>query len=244
MAEFVFGDEVPVPQDALDYFRVKGLRLSWDHREVYREEHDLAFTVAKVASLDLLNDIRHHVEKALAEGRTLRDFSRELTPVLQKAGWWGRQLQPDPQDPTGELREVQLGSPRRLKTIFDANMRTARAAGQWERAQRTKRARPFFIYELGPSTKHRAEHQAWEGTVVHVDDPWLDEHYPPNGWGCKCRLRQISRAEAERRGMKAPPPPSYVDWHNERTGETVRVPRGIDPGWDRNPGKTRGEDRG
>jgi hypothetical protein len=31
----------------------------------------------------------------------------------------------------------------------------------------------------------------------------------------------------------------YRDWLNKRTGETIQVPEGIDPGFDSNPGKTR-----
>jgi len=30
-----------------------------------------------------------------------------------------------------------------------------------------------------------------------------------------------------------------VPWENTRTGETVQVPVGIDPGWDYNPGARR-----
>ena len=29
------------------------------------------------------------------------------------------------------------------------------------------------------------------------------------------------------------------NWRNKRTGQTVEVPVGIDPGWDTNPGKNR-----
>lgn len=227
----------PVPKDALEYLKRKGLRLSWDHREVYREEHDRAFTVAKVTERDLLATIQEHVVRAIEEGRTLQQFSNDLTPILQQAGWWGRKVMPDPQAPDEEPREVQLGSPRRLKVIFDANMRTARAAGQWARAQRTKRARPFFIYELGPSERHRTEHEKLEGKILPVDDPFWDDWFPPNGWGCKCRVRQISRAETQRLGGESERPNfGTVQWTNHRTGATVPVPRGIDPGWDRNPG--------
>lgn len=50
-------------------------------------------------------------------------------------------------------------------------------------------------------------------------------------------MRQISRAEAERRGGESEPPQfPPVEWTNPRTGMTLKVPRGIDPGWDRNPG--------
>lgn len=93
---------------------------------------------------------------------------------------------------------MQLGSPRRLKTIYQSNLRSARAAGQWQRAQRTKETLPFLLYELGPSENHRDEHVKWAGTLLPVDHPWWRDHMPPNGYGCKCRARQVSRAEAER----------------------------------------------
>ncbi len=35
------------------------------------------------------------------------------------------------------------------------------------------------------------------------------------------------------------PPIKYQPWTNKRTGETIQVPEGIDPGFDSNPGKTR-----
>ena len=141
---------------------------------------------------------------------------------------------------TGDDREVELGSPRRLKTIYRANLRTARAAGQWERIQRTTATHPYLLYELGPSEEHRPEHVAWAGTLLRADDPWWRTHYPPNGWGCKCRVRQVSRREAERLGgVTARPASPTREWTNKRTGDTMRVPRGIDPGWDHNPGLER-----
>ena len=171
----------PPPKEALEFFRAKGWKLGFDYRDVWLREHAAAFTVAKVMSMDILGDIRGAVDDALAEGKTFRQFQKELTPVLQKKGWWGRKEVVDPQ--TGKRRLAQLGSPRRLRVIYNANLRAARAAGQWERAQRRKRAMPFLLYRLGPSEKHRPEHVAWAGTLLPVDDPWWDAHYPPNGWG-------------------------------------------------------------
>ena len=119
-------------------------------------------------------------------------------------------------------------------------MRTARSAGQWERVQRTKATHSMLVYELGPSERHRAEHEAWAGTILPADDPFWDTHYPPNGWGCKCRVRQLSRRAAEKRGGKTPRPETPTkEWKNKRTGEVSQVPVGIDPGWDYNVGKSR-----
>ena len=229
----------PVPESVLAFFRGKGLRPGFDYRDVWRAEHASAFTVAKAMQADVLTSIREAIDAAIAEGKTLRAFQAELTPTLQRLGWWGRKKMTDPE--TGEKVLAQLGSPRRLRTIYTANLRTARAAGQWERAQRTKAALPYLRYSLGPSEVHRPEHVAWDGTVLPVDHEFWTTHMPPNGWGCKCRVRQVSKVEMDRRDWQVSPDPqvTHVDWYNKRTGKTERVPAGIDPGWDTNPGRVR-----
>jgi uncharacterized protein with gpF-like domain len=228
------------PAEALRYLKNKGWKPGFDYRDVWREEHASAFTVAKAMTLDVLGTIRDAVTRALETGRTLQQFKKELRPTLEQLGWWGVQPQLDPK--TGETVDVQLGSPRRLETIYRTNLRTAHAAGQWERIEQTQESHPYLIYELGPSKEHRAEHVAWAGTLLPVDDPWWSTHMPPNGWGCKCRVRQVSRGEAAKLGGPTPAPPvEYRDWVNKRTGQVERVPVGIDPGWDVNPGKLRKE---
>ena len=228
----------PVPREALAYFRAKDLRPGFDYRDVWGQEHAHAFTVAKAIQLDVLDDLREAASEALAEGKTFRQFSKDLTPTLQKKGWWGKKEQLDPK--TGELRTVQLGSPRRLRTIYRSNLRAARAAGQWQRIQRTKDTHPYLLYELGPSERHRPQHVAWAGTLLPADDPWWQTHFTPNGWGCKCRVRQVSKREAQRRGGETTRPPyDPVEWTNTRTGEVQTVDRGLDPAWAGNPGVDR-----
>ena len=225
------------PPEASRFLKNKGLRPSFAWEDVEPEEHAVAFTVAKAMQLDVLEDIRAEVQRALDEGRTLAQFKKDLKPKLVAAGWWGRREMTDPD--TGEVREVQLGSPRRLRTIYDANLRSARAAGQWERIQRTKKLRPYLVYELGPSERHRADHASKRGLVLPADDPFWDTWFPPNGWGCKCRVRQIGKSEAERLGIREAPRVEERPWRNPRTGEVRMVPRGIDPAWTGNPGADR-----
>lgn len=222
------------PKEALSWFSAKGLKPAFDHRDVYGQEHSTAFTVAKAMELDVLSSIKDAVEKALKDGQTFHQFRSELTPTLQKLGWWGRQEKVDPQD--GYPKEVQLGSARRLRVIYRTNLRTARAAGQWQRIQRTLKTHSYLRYELGPSENHRHEHEAWAGLVLPANDPWWQTHFAPNGWGCKCRIRQISKAEAKRLGVNTAPPIKRQEWVNKRTGEVHQVPKGIDPSWDYNPG--------
>lgn len=172
----------PDPKEAAAYFRRKGWKVGFDFRDVWREEHAHAFTVAKAMEEDVLRTLREAVDRALADGRTFAAFKKELTPELQRLGWWGRKKLRDPV--TGKRIPAELGSPRRLRTIYQSNLRTARAAGQWDRAQRTKRALPYLLYVRTTSERPREEHLGWVGLILPVDDRFWKTHLPPNGWGC------------------------------------------------------------
>jgi hypothetical protein len=171
------------------------------------------------------------------DGLTLESFKKSWMTKPALADWLGRTEMEDPL--TGEVVEIKRSPARRLKTIYDANLRSARAAGQWERIERTKDAFPYLEYQLGPSDVHRPHHADKAGLILSVDSPFWDEWMPPNGWGCKCRVRQVTRREGERRGVAATPDVPDAIWTNPRTGEKQIVPQGIDPGWQRNPGKLR-----
>lgn len=255
----------PVPSDALEYFRAKELRVGFDYRDVWREEHAVQFTVAKMTQADVLATMEQSLDQALEQGHTFESWRQNVRPELEKAGWWGKREVTDPE--TGRVTEVDFSSPRRLKTIYDTNMRTAYSAGQWQRIQRTKRGLPYLLYTVGPSREHRPEHLDWNGTLLSVDDEWWDTHMPQNGYGCKCRVRQISKREYEQikqKGIPSPGRPEFDgdglptgrlirkpipaqmerpairrrEWINQRTGEVMQVPVGIDPGFDTNPGRT------
>lgn len=257
----------PPPVEALDFFKAKALKPAFNYLDVWREQHAIAFTVAKAMQLDVLTEIKTALDKSLAEGKTFADFKRELRPKLQALGWWGVKEQLDPA--TGEVKPVQLGSPRRLKVIYDTNVRQAYAAGREEKAQRVKQRFPYAMYVIGPSENHREQHVSWHGLILPVDDPWWDTHTPMNGWGCKCSKRLITARQYERlkqTGIPDPTAPAILDSEgnptgrkvkrtipvkttapaiqtrqhvNKRTGELTQVPVGIDAGFDTSPAKDR-----
>ena len=228
------------PEEVIRYFREKRSLPSFDWRDVAPQEHAFSWTVAKSMEHDILDDIRAAVDDAIVNRTPYEAFADSLTPILQQKGWWGRRIQTDPRDDMPKV--VQLGSPRRLRTIYWANTMTAHAAGEWERTERNKRFLPFLLYTLSRAERRRPEHEGWVGIILPVDDPWWDTHYPPNGWGCLCGVRQISEREARRLGWTdgmTGPQVIMRPWKNRRSGETVMVPLGIDPGWATNPGKAR-----
>ena len=238
------------PPEVLRYFGDKTLRPAFSWQDVWGEEHAYAFTVAKATEVELLTAFKRSIAGALASGQGFETWREGLLPELQRLGWLGpRRVS----DPTGQQpdRVVNFGSPRRLQTIFWSNMNSARSAGQWERAQRTKAALPFILYVRTSSRDPRAEHLGWVGIILPIDHPWWQTHWPPNGWGCKCSIRQITAREAEALLGRPPGNGGIVyraaapddgpprTWRNSRTGEISEVPTGIDPGWQTNPGLSR-----
>lgn len=223
----------PVPfKEAIAAFERRAGNLVQTDRwtEMWQQEHATAFTVARSAGYDILGDIHAELTKALANGETFESFAKNLVPILQKKGWWGKS-----EEDSGEV--VQLGSMARLRTIYSVNMRVSYAAGQWERVQRTKRALPFLIYEGIDDKRQRPAHHAWMGVCLPVDDPWWDVHFPPCGWNCRCWARQATRLEASEVPRVVPKTGPDRTFTNRSTGEKIKVPYGIDPGFGYNPGK-------
>lgn len=232
------------PLAAIAALERRGARLdpSFSWQDAWQEEHAAMFTVAKSAGFDILQDILDGLQRSLKEGRTFRDFSRELTPLLKEKGWWGRQLVEDPA--TGERVAAQLGSPQRLRTIFDTNMRVSYASGHWAAFERTKASRPLLRYVAILDERTRPAHRARHNLVLPVDDPYWEAWAPPCGWNCRCTLQSLSQRDADRLKGEGedlrfePPADTFRNFVNKRTGEISRVPDGIDPGWAYNPGKS------
>ncbi len=226
--------------EAIAHFRAKGFHIGFDWRDTSAGQHVGSFTVAKVAKLDILQDIRAAMDRVKAEGRTFDDFRNELEPILRRKGWWGRQRMVDPL--TGQTRIVQLGSSRRLRIIFDTNLRMATAHGQWQRIERLAGVMPYLRYSAVQDARTRPEHLAWHGTVLPWDHPFWRTHYPPNGWRCRCLVQQLGEDDLERFGLDVSKnPPARWDaarpWRDRRNGKIQQIPLGIDSGFAHNVGR-------
>lgn len=252
--------QIAVPNEVTRYFDGKTNAPAFSWLDVWAEEHAYKFTVAKAVELDVLNAFRSTISAAIASGQGYDSWKPMIANELTKLGWWQPRMVADPQ---GKLpdRMVNFSSDRRLKNTFWSNMNSARAAGQWERAQRGKKALPYALYVRTTSSDPRPEHLLWVGLILPIDDPFWTSHWPPNGWGCKCQVRMITAREAKTLiGTKrvvgkredgtdieiwyTDSPPDLgpdIEFRNRRTGEVSLVPPGIDPGWQTNPGLARAE---
>ena len=191
----------------------------WD--DLLGAAHDRAFVVAGATKADLLADLHQAVRKGIDEGTTLETFRKDFDALVYRHGWTGW---------TGE--DTPGGVAWRTNVIYETNLRTSYAAGRWAQIQEVKARRPYLLYRHSHGVvRPRPQHVAWDGLVLPTDDPFWRSHYPPNGWGCKCRAFALNDGDLGRMGKDGPDraPPAPID---PKTG----APEGIDKGWDYAPG--------
>lgn len=205
----------------IDFFRAK-LNLPterWD--DIKTAAHDRAFMVAGAQKADLLNDLRQAVDKSIS-GQSIGEFRKDFAAAVKKSGWSGW---------TGQ--GTKDGEAWRTRVSYQTNVATSYAAGRWQQLNDPdlKAVRPFWQYIHADGVVHpRPMHKAWgdSGLTLPADHPFWLTHFPPNGWGCGCRVKAVRLP----RGTDATSPPDGWDAINEKTG----APAGIDKGWGYAPG--------
>lgn len=212
------------PAEAMAYLESKGLRITFNWQEMLDEAHARAFTVAKAMRLDVLRDIRSGLLDALREGKTLRQFQDQLTPLLQSKGWWGKQVVVGGD---GQAQQVQMGSPHRLKTIYQTNLQSAYMAGR-AKAQMEAGAFPYLMYVAVMDGRTRPSHAALNGRIWRKDDPVWQTIFPPNGFNCRCRTRALTAVQMQREGLTLSEPSEILTREisagtDQATGETFRT---------------------
>ncbi len=186
------------PKLAVDYLKAKGYNITWNWQEQLEEAHARAFTVAKATRAEILETLHQATIQAIEQGIPERDFIKNLTPKLQELGWWGKQVVVDSK---GNAEQVQLGSPRRLRTILRTNKITAYHAGRYASQMENADEQPYWQYVAVKDSRTRASHLALHGKVYRYDDPIWERFYPPNDWGCRCRVRALSEYHLASQGL-------------------------------------------
>jgi hypothetical protein len=187
--------------------------------------HDTTFIVAGAMKADLLDDLRGAVDKAIQKGTGLEEFRKDFRRIVTERGWHGW---------TGE--GTKAGEAWRTHVIWETNLATSYAAGHY--AQLTDpellARRPYWKYVHSESVLHpRPQHLAWNGLTLRHDHPFWKTHYPPNGWGCQCRVIAVRGPED---GDRTKPPEGW-----DKPDDKGRMP-GIDKGWNYAPGASRAEE--
>lgn len=238
------------PQDAIDYLsKRQKTELSWHWSDVQKQEHMRAFTVAKMTSATLLDDVRKSLDKAMAEGQSFQEWRKDIIPKLQGV-WLGKTYgdlwdgmtpaeQAGKTPPTPEERDRVIKASR-LETIFRTNMFNAYAAGRYRQLKEDADIYPYWRYVTAKDSAVRPTHRALEGKVFKADDPFWSTHYPPNGFNCRCIVEAVDEYDLEMQDLKVQEGGNV--YFDEENGQTIyRDAEGkeypCDKGWDYNVGE-------
>lgn len=191
----------------------------WD--DLWQGEHDRAFMVAGAMKADLLADLGLAVDRAIAEGTSLESFRQDFRGIVEKHGWHGW---------TGE--GTAKGEAWRTRVIYRTNMATSYAAGR--HAQLVAGGFAFWVYKHSGAAHPRLDHLSWDGVVLEADHPFWAAHFPPNGWGCGCKVFGARSKDSARRVGGKPGKELPDNWNqiDPKTG----APVGIGKGWAYAPG--------
>ncbi|WP_016949777.1 phage minor head protein [Anabaena sp. PCC 7108] len=209
---------------AINFFRSKVNVPTATWRDVWQQEHDIAFVVAGATKAALLADFRQAVDDGIAQGKTRAEFQKDFDRIVETHGW-----------------QHKGGREWRANIIYGTNLRTAYAAGRYEQMTDPDvlKMRPYWMWKHGNSREPRLHHLAMDGKVFPATDPWWNTNYPPSGWGCKCMVTSLSKRDIQRRGLEVEPPPQgdTYQWTNP-AGQKVTVKNSPDPGWGYAPGRS------
>lgn len=185
------------PSEVVEYLSKKRPKIHFNYDEIMHDTHKRVFTIAKITKMDLLIDIKTSLEDAYRHGKNFEDWKKEIKPLLKKNGWYGKTTVVDPK--TKEAKDIFVGS-RRLKTIFDTNMRTSYAKARYDSQMNSLGG--YFRYVAVLDRKTRPEHKNMHGITLPKTDKFWDKNYPPNGWGCRCKVQVLDDLELKEYGIK------------------------------------------
>lgn len=211
------------PEKAIE-FLVSKLRIPtkrWDDQ--LGEFHAKAFTIAGAIKADILRELHEAITESLKNGEGISAFRKRFDQIVKKHGW-----------------SYKGKRGWRTRVIYGNNLNSAHMAGRWYKMQETKSRRPYLQYLTAGDQRVRPEHKQWHRISLHIDDPFWDTHYPPNGHLCRCATRTLSERDLQRSGRTLSKSPKIhrTKRANTLTGEYYgEVPHGIDTGFDHNVGK-------
>lgn len=227
------------PEKAQAYLEKKGYTFSWSWRDTWEDAHARAFTVAKAVRRDVLESIRQVTERAVRGEITFDRFQKTLEPYLKLAGWWGRTWPADEQGrlldengdpwPTGDdgtplipadAKPPLLGSPHRLRTIYQQNLQTALNVGRYEGQMDVAEKRPYWKYASVVDDRTTGLCLSINGKVYHYRDPFWSVFYPPNHWRCRARVSSLSAREVARDGVEISKTDGQLHITRTKDGET------------------------
>ena len=197
-----FEKEVDVSKslsDAADLDTVKWILLNKplmskkDFEKLSDDMKRKAFTIAGQESAELQYYIREEIVAAVGQGMTLDEIRAYAMTAFDRYG-------------------ITEQTNYHAATVFRTNLESAFADAQWIAIHDEKNLSEiaFLEYVTERDVRVRPKHRAMDGIIRPVNDPvWLI-WWPPNGYNCRCRIRIITKKEADEKNIQPSPTLPWV----------------------------------
>ena len=233
--------EALAPQEAIAWLKRRGLRVSWNWKDLWDIADHQSFMVSSVTSLELIDDLRDEIARALESGMPFEDFQGKAEKILQYHGWFGKRISQDPI--TGKEREVEISNAARLENIFTTNINAAISEGRNETiaqvaAERTARGEgeTYLRFNAVPhSGRTCATCESFDGFTRPISDPIWSSMSPALHNRCRCFTSSLTEDDLSDFGYSVSRQReiNLKTYTNDRTGYTVRALEGVQPGFGR-----------
>lgn len=110
-----------------------------------------------------------------------------------------------------------------MQTEWNTSTSSAMMAEKWAGFTDDSDVMPYLEYVTTKDERVRAEHAALDGVIRPVNDSFWDTYYPPNDWGCRCDVMQVTNPDAKPTDVSAMSLPVVPDQFANNPGKTGEI---------------------
>ena len=188
---------------AADYLRARNVEPSAEFYARLEHLRQEAWTLSKISDVEQIEQVKQSLVKALAEGKSFREWQQALTPEM-------------------------LALPRHYQeTVFRTAMLSSYNGAKWTHFRAHIGRRPILRYIAVNDHRTRPAHHALHGLMMPVDEERWQQLAPPLGFNCRCTMVSLSDKQAKALGYSGAPEklPTWEDDHG------VSHTAAADKGW-------------
>jgi len=171
-------DDIPTAYDeAVKFFISKNIITKNEFLKLDKKSRKFAFTVAKIDSQRLLDDIKKSIDNALATGIPTAEWLANVDTIFMNSG-------------------MHALNDYHLKTVFRNNMQTALNEGSMAMMKQSDISEfPLWQYVTTLDGRERKSHRDNNEYTAPANDPVWKILQPPLDHNCRCRIRPVHISE-------------------------------------------------
>ena len=104
-----------------------------------------------------------------------------------------------------------------LKTEYQTAILQSENAKKWQEIEEESDVFPLLQYKTAQDERVRDDHRPLSNVIKPVNDPFWNTYYPQNGWGCRCRVKQLKKGRITKK-VKTPKVPKLFKNNPAKTG--------------------------